>query len=71
MEMDFIAELEWRGMLHDSTPDVAEHMKSAMRTGYIGFDPTADSLHVGNLVPIMIDQDLHHMGQGPYRRVDK
>ena len=54
MEKDFIEELSWRGMLHDSTPEVAEHLGLAMRSGYIGFDPTADSLHVGNLKTLRI-----------------
>lgn len=65
MKKDFIAELEWRGMLHDSTPDVAEHMNGAMRSGYIGFDPTADSLHVGNLVPIMMLTHFQRCGHKP------
>lgn len=49
----FIDELRWRGMLHDSTPGVEEHLAKGPQRGYIGFDPTADSLHVGNLVQIM------------------
>ena len=69
MEKDFIAELEWRGMLQDSTPEVAEHLNAAMRSGYIGFDPTADSLHVGNLVPIMILVHFQRSGHKPYALV--
>lgn len=69
MEKDFIAELEWRGMLHDSTPEVAEHLNAAMRSGYIGFDPTADSLHVGNLVPIMILVHFQRSGHKPFALV--
>ena len=46
-------ELEARGFIHDSTPGLAERLTEGPITGYVGFDPTADSLHVGNLVPIM------------------
>ena len=52
--MDFIAELEWRGMLHQSTPGIKEHLAEAPRKAYIGFDPTAPSLTIGNYVQIMI-----------------
>jgi tyrosyl-tRNA synthetase len=69
MEKDFIEELTWRGMLHDSTPEVAEHLNLAMRSGYIGFDPTADSLHVGNLVPIMILVHFQRSGHKPFALV--
>lgn len=69
MSKDFIAELEWRGMLHNSTPGVAEHLNGSMRKGYIGFDPTADSLHVGNLVPIMILLHFQRSGHKPYALV--
>ena len=51
---DFIEELKWRGMIHDMMPGAGEQLKKEMTTGYIGFDPTADSLHIGNLVQIMI-----------------
>jgi len=53
MAKGFIDELRWRGMLQDSTPGVEEHLAKGPQRGYIGFDPTADSLHVGNLVQIM------------------
>jgi tyrosyl-tRNA synthetase len=53
MAKGFIDELRWRGMLQDSTPGVEEHLAEGPQRGYIGFDPTADSLHVGNLVQIM------------------
>ena len=49
----FIEELHWRGMLYASTEGAAEHLAEARRTAYIGFDPTAASLHVGSLLPIM------------------
>jgi tyrosyl-tRNA synthetase len=50
---DLLHELKWRGMLQDATPGLAERLARGPITGYIGFDPTADSLHVGNLVPVM------------------
>ncbi|OAV44680.1 tyrosine--tRNA ligase [Lewinella sp. 4G2] len=52
--MDFIEELEWRGMLHQLTPGIREHLAEAPRKAYIGFDPTAPSLTIGNYVQIMI-----------------
>ncbi|MEL6124267.1 MAG: tyrosine--tRNA ligase, partial [Bacteroidota bacterium] len=52
--MNFIDELRWRGMLHDSTPGAEEALASGMTTGYIGFDPTAPSLTIGNYVQLMI-----------------
>ena len=54
MRNSFLEELEWRGMLHQFTPGVDEHLNEATRIGYIGFDPTSDSMHIGNLVQIMI-----------------
>jgi len=52
--MDFIAELEWRGMLHQLTPGIREHLAEAPRKAYIGFDPTAPSLTIGNYVQVML-----------------
>jgi tyrosyl-tRNA synthetase len=52
--MDFIAELEWRGMLHQLTPGIKEHLAEAPRKAYIGFDPTAPSMTIGNYVQIML-----------------
>ncbi|WP_273445146.1 tyrosine--tRNA ligase [Neolewinella agarilytica] len=52
--MDFIAELEWRGMLHQLTPGIKEHLSEAPRKAYIGFDPTAPSITIGNYVQIML-----------------
>ncbi|PPK88537.1 tyrosyl-tRNA synthetase [Neolewinella xylanilytica] len=60
--MDFIAELEWRGMLHQLTPGIREHLQEAPRRGYIGFDPTAPSLTIGNYVQVMLL--LHWMRAG-------
>ena len=48
-----IEELQWRGLLQDATEGAAEHLAEASRTGYIGFDPSASSLHVGNLLVVM------------------
>jgi len=53
MNSNFIEELKWRGILHDVMPGTEELLKKEMTTGYIGFDPTADSLHVGSLAQIM------------------
>jgi tyrosyl-tRNA synthetase len=63
--MDLIAELTWRGMLQDITPGTAEHLNKEMTTGYIGFDPTADSLHIGSLVPILLLMHLQRAGHRP------
>ncbi|NJB86505.1 tyrosyl-tRNA synthetase [Lewinella marina] len=60
--MDFIAELEWRGMLHQLTPGIREHLAEAPRRAYIGFDPTAPSLTIGNYVQVMLL--LHWMRAG-------
>ncbi|MDX1478625.1 MAG: tyrosine--tRNA ligase, partial [Saprospiraceae bacterium] len=61
----FIDELQWRGMLHDSTPGVVEHLAGGMRRGYIGFDPTARSLTIGNYVQIMILDLFQRAGHQP------
>ena len=63
--MDFIDELKWRGLIHDSTPGLQEYLKDSQRTGYIGFDPTSDSLHIGSLVPIMLLAHLQKSGHQP------
>ena len=62
---NFVEELQWRGMLHQSMPGVEEHLSEAMRSAYIGFDPTADSLHIGNLVPIMLLAHYQRCGHKP------
>ena len=51
---NFISEIKWRGLIHDSTPGIEKFLSENKRTAYIGFDPTSDSLHIGNLVPIML-----------------
>ncbi|OZV70580.1 tyrosine--tRNA ligase [Winogradskyella aurantia] len=65
MGKNFVEELRWRGMLHDSMPGVEDHLSEAMRTAYVGFDPTADSLHIGNLVPIMLLAHYQRCGHKP------
>ncbi|MEM6965634.1 MAG: tyrosine--tRNA ligase, partial [Bacteroidota bacterium] len=63
--MNFIEELKWRGMLHDSTPEVEQHLNEKMRVGYIGFDPTAPALTLGNFVQIMILKLFQLSGHKP------
>lgn len=63
--MDFIEELKWRGMIHDMMPGTDEQLKKEMTTAYIGFDPSSDSLHIGNLVGIMILQQFQRAGHKP------
>ncbi|MGY8940372.1 MAG: tyrosine--tRNA ligase, partial [Flavobacteriales bacterium] len=62
---NFIEELQWRGMLNDSMPGTEEHLLEEMRSAYVGFDPTADSLHIGNLVPIMLLAHFQRCGHKP------
>lgn len=62
---DFVEELQWRGMVHDVMPDTQEHLLQQMRAAYVGFDPTADSLHIGNLVPIMLLSFFQRAGHKP------
>ena len=63
--MEFVEELKWRGMLHDVTPGLVEELAAHPVTGYVGFDPTADSLHIGNLVPVMLLVHLQRAGHTP------
>ena len=58
-------ELKWRGMLHQFTPNVDQHLSESPRIGYIGFDPTSDSMHIGNLVQIMILIHFQRYGHKP------
>mgnify|MGYP006291218247 CR=1 FL=1 len=69
MLKNFVEELRWRGMLHDMIPGTDELLKSEMVSGYIGFDPTADSLGVGNLVQIMTLVHFQRAGHKPYALV--
>jgi len=63
--MNFLEELRWRGMLHDVMPGTEEQLQKEMTLGYVGFDPTADSLHIGNLVPIMLLVHFQRAGHKP------
>ncbi len=65
MPTNFVEELRWRGMVHDLMPDTEEHLLETMRSAYVGFDPTADSLHIGNLVPIMLLAFFQRNGHRP------
>ena len=65
MKNIFVEELRWRGMLHDIMPDTENHLNEKSTTGYIGFDPTADSLHIGSLVQIMILMHFQKTGHRP------
>ena len=65
----FVEELTWRGMVHDIMPETAETLSKGMTAGYIGFDPTADSLHIGSLVQIMILMHFQRYGHKPYALV--
>jgi len=65
MLADFIKELQWRGMIQDIMPGTEELLAKEMTTCYVGFDPTSDSLHVGNLLPIMLLKHLQLAGHRP------
>ena len=66
---NFVEELRWRGMLHDIMPETEEMLNKEMISGYIGFDPTADSLHVGSLAQIMTLLHFQQAGHKPYALV--
>lgn len=63
--MNLVQELRWRGMIHDIMPGTEEQLQKEMTTTYIGFDPTADSLHIGSLVPIILLMHLQKAGHKP------
>jgi len=69
MPSNFIAELQWRGMIHDIMPGTEEALLKKVSAGYIGFDPTADSLHVGHLVQIMTLVHFQRAGHKPFALV--
>ena len=69
MAKNFIEELKWRGMIHDMMPGTEEALMKKMSAGYIGFDPTADSLHIGNLVQIMTLTHFQRAGHKPFALV--
>ncbi len=63
--MDFIEELTWRGMIHQMMPGTDEQLKKEMTTAYLGIDPTADSLHIGHLVGVMMLKHFQRAGHKP------
>lgn len=65
MQINFVEELRWRGMLHDIMPETEDYLNDHNASGYIGFDPTADSLHIGSLVQIMILIHFQRAGHRP------
>ncbi|ADY28823.1 tyrosine--tRNA ligase [Cellulophaga lytica] len=66
MASNFVAELKWRGMIHDVMPETEEHLLEQMRAAYVGIDPTADSLHIGHLVSVMMLRHFQLAGHKPY-----
>ncbi len=67
--MNFVNELRWRGMIHDIMPGTEEFLLKEMESAYIGFDPSSDSLHIGNLVGIMMLKHFQIAGHKPYALV--
>jgi len=67
--MNLIEELRWRGLIQDIMPGTEDQLKKEMTSAYIGFDPTADSLHIGSLVPILLLVHLQKAGHKPYALV--
>lgn len=62
---DFFEEMQWRGMIHDSMPGVNDELAKGMTTAYVGIDPTADSLHIGHLVGVMMLKHFQNCGHKP------
>ncbi len=69
LDMNLIEELRWRGLIQDIMPGTEEQLNKEMTSAYIGFDPTADSLHIGSLVPILLLVHLQKAGHKPYALV--
>jgi len=67
--MNLIEELRWRGLLQDIMPGTEEQLQKEMTSGYIGFDPTAESLHIGSLIPILLLVHLQSSGHKPFALV--
>ncbi|MAW96814.1 MULTISPECIES: tyrosine--tRNA ligase [unclassified Leeuwenhoekiella] len=65
MITNFVEELKWRGMIHDVMPGTEEHLMEQMRSAYVGIDPTADSLHIGHLVGVMMLKHFQASGHRP------
>lgn len=66
MANNFVEELTWRGMIHDVMPGAEEHLQEKMRAAYVGIDPTADSLHIGHLVSVMMLRHFQNAGHKPF-----
>ena len=66
MASNFVQEIKWRGMLHDAMPGTEEHLLSGMQSAYVGIDPTADSLHIGHLVSVMMLRHFQLAGHKPF-----
>ncbi|AYW37414.1 tyrosine--tRNA ligase [Capnocytophaga canimorsus] len=66
---NFIQELQWRGMIQDIMPETEEHLLDGVRSAYVGIDPTADSLHIGHLVGVMMLKHFQNCGHRPYALV--
>ncbi|WP_121666980.1 tyrosine--tRNA ligase [Mesonia aquimarina] len=69
MAKNFVEEITWRGMLHDAMPGTEEHLLEEMTSAYVGIDPTADSLHIGHLVGVMMLRHFQLAGHKPYALV--
>ncbi|UZH56360.1 tyrosine--tRNA ligase [Salinimicrobium tongyeongense] len=65
MNKNFVEELTWRGMIHDVMPGTEEHLLEGLRSAYVGIDPTADSLHIGHLVGVMMLKHFQEAGHRP------
>jgi len=65
MKLDFVDELQWRGLLHQAIPETQTHCQEQKRLAYVGFDPTSDSLHIGNLIGIMLLKHFQLAGHQP------
>ena len=63
---NFVEELTWRGMIHDVMPETEEHLLRGMQSAYVGIDPTADSLHIGHLVGVMMLKHFQLLGHKPF-----
>ena len=66
---NFVQELQWRGMIQDIMPETEQHLMEGIRKAYVGIDPTADSLHIGHLVGVMILRHFQNCGHKPYALV--
>jgi len=66
---NFVEELRWRGMIQDIMPETEQHLMEGLRAAYVGIDPTADSLHIGHLVGVMMLRHFQNCGHKPYALV--